>query len=271
MSQTATGYTVSQDWVAEGYADMEAARAAVVAAAPTDFTFNGRTMNRDDAQISVRPASDDPALKDDYIVTVPYANDQVQTSEDQAEQANQAEEELAAGGVVWAFSVGGGQTHVTTAESVSTHGEVEPDVVGVIGASKDGVAGVDIPDGAFAFSIKQRVVVDAAVVATIRSIQKKVNSDTFKGLVAGECLFLGLQSSDFVLGQKAELTYLFATIPNKAAMTVPGIAGTIPKKGWEHLDLYYAMKAGDKTLIHKPVGAQVTRPIEFTAFAPLGL
>lgn len=273
VSQTATGYTVSQDWVAEGYADIEAARAAVVAAAPASFAFNGVTLNRDDAGITLRNATDDPANKDDYIATVNYASAAATAgpSEEQAEQAEQVEDELVADGVVWSFSVGGGSTHVTTGTNITNYGDVEPEVEGVVGASKDGVAGVDIPNNAMTFSIKKRLVVDAAVVTTISATVGKVNTDAFKGLAAGECLFLGLQSGDFVLGQKAELTYQFAVQLNATGLTVPGIAGTITKKGWEYLDLYYQKIAGDKTLIHKPVGAQVIAVLKTAAFAPLGL
>lgn len=271
ISQTATGKSVSQDWVCEGATDIEDARAMAFAASPATFDFNGVTMNRKADDPSVRNATDDPANKDDYIVTVVYGVDELQASAEQAEQAVAAEDALVAGTAVWSFSIGGGQIHVTTGESISTFGDVETDVLGVVGASKDGVAGVDIPNNALVFSLKKRLVVTAAVVATIKATAGKVNTDAFKGLAAGECLFLGVQAGDFPLDVKAELTYNFAVQDNVAGLMIPGIPVAIDKDGWEYLDLYYEKKAGSKTLIHKPVGAQVLAVLKTAAFAPLGL
>lgn len=274
ITQSASGFKVTQEWIAQDYASMEAARAAVDAAAPATFTFNGEVLDKLPAEISVQNAVDDVALQNDYRFSVIYGQeDGVQPPV------------FGAGDLAWSFSIGGGSTHITRGTYVDSTGTIAEKQKGVIGATKEGVAGLDIPNNAFAFQIRKVYIggVTEAFVAGLKQYVGKVNSDAFKSHAAGEVLCLGISSGDIALGADCEITYQFAAQENVTGETLPGgLPGTYDKLGWDYLELVYSPQAsqesvngtptgGDKLLIHAPTGAQIIKIRKEIAFAGLGL
>ena len=91
----------------------------------------------------------------------------------------------------------------------------------------------------------------------------------FKGLAAGECLFLGAAGSKRGLGDW-EITFRFAGSPNVTGLAVGPISG-ISKKGWEYLWVRYKTEQGNNTLKQVPAQVNVEQVIETYEFANLGL
>ena len=107
-----------------------------------------------------------------------------------------------------------------------------------------------------------------------------MNNATFRGLAAGECLFLGasgtLHGTEFTDGTSGggdwEITYRFAASPNKTGITIGSISG-IAKKGWEYLWVRYAdvedMNA--MAMVKRPVAAYVEQVYESADFSSLDI
>ena len=177
------------------------------------------------------------------------------------------------------FDTGGGTRHITQSlATVSRHapaGKTAPDFQGAIGVTHDSVEGVDITVPVYHFSETHYLPnsqVTLGYRATLFGLTGKVNDADFKGLSAGECLFLGAAGSQRGFGEDWEITFRFAASPNTSSLTVGPITG-IAKKGWEYLWVRYA-DAEDpaaKTLVKKPVGAFVEKVYEDGDFSGLGI
>jgi hypothetical protein len=177
----------------------------------------------------------------------------------------------------FSFDTGGGTQHIT--QSLSTIGKyaasgTAPDFKGAIGVTHDNVEGVDITVPVYNFS-ETHYLADATVTPSYRgtlfNLTGKVNNGSFKGLAAGECLFLGASGSK--RGEDDwEITYRFAASPNRTGISVGPIT-VASKKGWEYLWVRYADEedAGSNTLVKKPIAAYVERVYEEGNFAALGI
>ena len=105
-----------------------------------------------------------------------------------------------------------------------------------------------------------------------------MNNATFRGLAAGECLFLGASGTlhgtetDTETTGDWEITYRFAASPNKTGITIGSISG-IAKKGWEYLWVRYAdvedMDA--MAMVKRPVAAYVEQVYESADFSLLDI
>jgi len=177
----------------------------------------------------------------------------------------------------FAFDTGGGNQHIT--QSLGTVGAyassgTSPNFQGAIGVTHDNVEGVDIAIPVYNFSETHYLadsVVTPAYRGTLFNLTGKVNNGSFKGLAAGECLFLGASgakrgSDDW------EITFRFAGSPNRTGITVGSITG-ISKKGWEYLWVRYAdvEDTASNTLVKRPVAAYVEKVYEEGNFAGLGI
>jgi hypothetical protein len=177
----------------------------------------------------------------------------------------------------FSFDTGGGTQHITQAiQTISRHAAsgTAPDFKGAIGVTHDNVEGVDITVPVYNFS-ETHYLADATVTLSYRgtlfNLTGKVNNGSFKGLAAGECLFLGASGSK--RGEDDwEITYRFAASPNRSGISVGPIT-VASKKGWEYLWVRYADEedAGSNTLVKKPIAAYVERVYEEGNFAALGI
>jgi len=177
----------------------------------------------------------------------------------------------------FAFDTGGGTQHIT--QSLGTVGSyaasgTAPNFGGAIGVTHDNVEGVDITVPVYNFS-ETHYLADATVTPSYRgtlfNLTGKVNNGSFKGLAAGECLFLGASGSK--RGEDDwEITYRFAASPNRTGISVGPIT-VASKKGWEYLWVRYADEedSGSNTLVKKPIAAYVERVYEEGNFAALGI
>ncbi len=178
----------------------------------------------------------------------------------------------------FAFDTGGGTQHITqsraTINSYAPSGETAPDFQGAIGVTENGVEGVDVAIPVYHFSETHYLddaVVTPAYKGTLFGLTGTVNSGSFKGLAAGECLFLGASGSKRGFGDW-EITFRFAGSPNVTGLSVGPISG-INKKGWEYLWVRYAEveDEGAQVLVKRPVAAYVERVYDSGNFAALGI
>ena len=184
------------------------------------------------------------------------------------------------GDSVYNFDTGGGTQHIT--QSLSTvhryaASGTAPDFKGAIGVTHDNVEGVDITVPVYNFSethYLSAATVTTAYKGTLFQLTGKVNSGSFRGLAAGECLFLGASGSRRGTGPDDdwEITFRFAGSPNRTGITVGPISG-IAKKGWEYLWVRYAdaEDTGSNTLVKQPIAAYVEKVYEDGNFAALGI
>ena len=180
----------------------------------------------------------------------------------------------------FAFDTGGGTQHttqsITTVSRYAASGTA-PDFGGAIGVTHDNVEGVDITVPIYNFSethYLSAAKVTTAYKGTLFQLTGKVNSGSFRGLAAGECLFLGASGSRRGTGPDDdwEITFRFAGSPNRTGISVGPITG-ISKKGWEYLWVRYAdaEDTGSNTLVKQPVAAYVEKVYEEGNFAALGI
>lgn len=184
-----------------------------------------------------------------------------------------------AGDSSFSFDTGGGTQHITQSLATvhSYPSGTAPDHQGAIGATESGVDGVDITVPVYSFSETHFFApetVDSTYKGKLFALTGKVNSASFRGLAAGECLFLGASGSRRGTGSDDlwELTFKFAGSPNRTGMSVGSISG-IAKEGWEYLWVRYEDEVDDtaKTMVKRPVAVYVEKVYESGNFSDLGL
>jgi hypothetical protein len=177
----------------------------------------------------------------------------------------------------FAFDTSGGTQHITqslaTIASYAASG-TPPNFGGAVGVTHDSVEGVDITIPVYSFS--ETHFLDAAFVTpayygTLFNLTGKVNDAGFKGLAAGECLFLGASGSKRGT-EDWEITYRFAGSPNRTGLVVGPMTG-INKKGWEYMWVRYADSEDTvaKAIVKKPVAAYIEKVYDEGNFAGLGI
>ncbi len=246
--------SVELRYIVFGTSDDLAAKAELASESPS--TYDG--LPRQSIQI-------EPLANDIWEGTVRYGEEQ------QSEPPQTGESSFA-------FDTGGGTQHITHSRStVGTYapaGVTAPNFQGAIGVTENGVDGVDITIPVYQFSETHYLadaVVTPAYKGTLFGLTGKVNSAGFKGLAAGECLFLG--ASGAKRGDEDwEITFRFAGSPNVTGLAVGPITG-IAKKGWEYLWVRYAdvEDTGAKMLVKRPISAYVEQVYESGNFAALGI
>lgn len=177
----------------------------------------------------------------------------------------------------FSFDTSGGSQHITQSiHTVMIYGGVTnaPDFYGAIGVTHDSVEGVDITVPVYSFS-ETHYLADSAVTdaykGTLFRLTGKVNTASFRGLAAGECLFLGASGSKRG-AEDWEISFKFAGSPNKTGITVGTITG-IAKKGWEYMWVRYAddVDATSKSIVKRPVGVYIEQVYENGDFSQLGI
>ncbi|QDU33056.1 hypothetical protein KS4_10970 [Poriferisphaera corsica] len=177
------------------------------------------------------------------------------------------------------FDTGGGSQHITqslqTVHRYGSSGNTAPDFKGAIGVTEGRVEGVDITVPVYHFSETHHFSssqVDNAYKGVLFHLTGKVNSNNFRGLNAGECLFLGASGSQRSDDDGWEITFRFAGSPNRSNLSIGYISG-ISKKGWEYLWVRYADAVDDSsnTLVKQPVAAYVEQVYEEASFSGLGI
>ena len=259
--QYTEGQSAELIYTVRGTADEAAAMTSLKATAPTSFQGLVRQLP------GVEPIYVDTTNPDGSIWsgTVTYAPLQYATPPE-------------TGDSVFSFDTGGGTQHITqslsTVSSYAVNGTA-PNFRGAIGVTHDSVEGVDIQVPVYNFSETHYIAATAVTdtyKGTLFQLTGKVNAATFRGLAAGECLFLGASGSQRGAEEDWEITFKFAGSANRTNLTVGQMTG-IAKKGWEYLWVRYAdvEDATSHTLVKQPVAAYVEKVYESGDFAGLGI
>lgn len=202
-------------------------------------------------------------------------------------------------GSEFTFDTTGGTKHVTqslaTVARYARDGEEAPDFNGAIGVSEDRVEGTDVPERKYEFS-ETHYLDDDQVTGdykrTLFLMTGRWNDADFKGLAAGECLFLGASGSKRG-NEKWAITYRFSGSENVFGMTIGAVTVEpygdpldegyyaayddtikgIDKLGWDYLWVRYEDFSDDpsKTLVKRPTAAYVERVLEPGDFSLLGI
>lgn len=154
---------------------------------------------------------------------------------------------------------------------------VAPNFGAAINVTDDTVEGVEIVIPNLGFEL--RVVmdeedVDNTYIGKLYELTGKVNDDNFRGLSAGECLFLGAQGDNQRGDGKFDLSFAFACSKNISGATVGGITG-VTKKGWDYIWFRYTKQvdgtANPKVPVMRATSAHVVQVYQSADFDELGL
>ncbi|MCE5230471.1 hypothetical protein LLG95_12875 [bacterium] len=174
---------------------------------------------------------------------------------------------------VLSFDTSGGTQHVTHSKSIEKYGgEDAPEPHGMIGATKDGIEGVDITVPVFRFTEQHTLpgdVVNDVYKMILFALTGKVNEQAFRGFPQYTVLFLGAAGSRRGDGQW-EITFYFAASPNIFDLYI-GEIGPIAKWGWNYLWVYCEDVQEGNALVKKPKVAYVARVYDPAPFSYLGI
>lgn len=182
----------------------------------------------------------------------------------------------------FSFETRGGSQHISqslaTVGRYAATGTTAADFGGAIAVDGDSVQGTEITVPVYTFTETHYFDdVSTGYKSTLFYLTGRVNDASFKGLAAGEALFLGAAgtksgSNSGGGGEPWEITFAFAGSPNVSGLSIGEITG-IAKKGWEYLWVRYteAEDTAAKMLIRKPIAAYVERVYREGNFASLGI
>ncbi len=255
--------TATLTYLIRGTADESAAYAALLAGAPA--TFNGMVQ---------RSAATEPVHVDSTDANASIWQGTVSYGRDGSQRPDVGDSSYSIGG--GSFDTTGGTFHVT--QSISTSGryapagQTAPDFKGAIGVSKDGVEGVDLTVPVYHFSetwILAAATVTDAYKGKLFALTGTVNNAAFRGLAAGECLFLGARGA-MRAGGDWEVTFEFAASPNRASFAVGDITVT-SKKGWEYMWVRYKDAVDQNEWVKVPASVHVEKVYQDGDFSQLGI
>lgn len=175
----------------------------------------------------------------------------------------------------YSFDTGGGSQRIYHSKATQRFGANAPNFKGAIGVTngKD-VEGVDIALPVFNFAETHTLddeFVTPGYKGVLFALTGRTNSEVFRGLQPGECLFLGASGAKRGVGDW-ELTYRFAASPNATNLQIGDIT-VASKKGWEYLWVLYedTEDSTAKMLVKQPLAAYVERVYDEANFAALGI
>lgn len=144
---------------------------------------------------------------------------------------------------------------------------------GAINYDGENVGGADILVPTYQFS-ETHVFTDAAITQAYKAVlfraTGKTNNAPFKGLQAGEVLFLGASGQRRAEDLLWELTFRFNCSPNLTNLSVGNITG-ITKRGWDLLWVRYDDSIGTQGIIKQPLGVYIERVYDETNMAALNI
>ena len=146
----------------------------------------------------------------------------------------------------YSFDTTGGTQHITVAlKHIGDYGDQSLNFEGLINVNPDGIAeGVDVVVPQFRWQETHNVNVDLlteAYAIALMKITGCVNTDVFRGLAAGEVMFLGATGS--TEGEDtAPITYHFHAEPNAVNIRIGDHIVVPEKKGHEYMWMSYETK-----------------------------
>lgn len=178
----------------------------------------------------------------------------------------------------YTFETGGATAHITQSLGTTRYapsGATAPDFFGAIGVNGDSVDGVDVTIPTFNFTETYRfpgATVSGAYKMVLFNLTGKTNNATFRGLAAGEVLFLGASGTKTGIDDW-EIAFKFAASPNVSGLSLGGGITVTAKPGWDYLWVRFAdaEDTAAKALVKRPVAAYVERVYQAADFSLLGI
>jgi len=179
----------------------------------------------------------------------------------------------------YSFETGGGTQHIT--HSLATYdyapdGKTAPPSHGLIGATADGVEGVDIgvPEYRWAETHPTQVsIITDTWKGIVYNLTNTFNATTFRGFPSGTVQFLGMTGTIRGGESVAYLTVRFAASPTLENFTIGDSPDQIVvpiKRGWDYLTIRSDRTAEGNVLNQKPIAAYVHRVLEPGEFSNMG-
>lgn len=134
------------------------------------------------------------------------------------------------------FDTSGGKEHIVHSRETYKYPNDAPNSHNLIGNTGESVEGVDAVVPLYKFSethYMPSALITTAYRGTLFRLTGRVNSSSFRGFQAGECLFLGASGNSRNNGDYA-MRFGFAASPNVQNITIGDITGIV-KKGWQYL------------------------------------
>ena len=256
---TGDNASATRRYTIKGTADEMAAKAALLAAVP-DYYDNLVRRSREVSPVFVDILNPDVSIWDGVV------------------RYGLRQREPETGHSEYSFDTGGGTQHITqslaTMGIYAAPGRIAPDFHGAIGVTKDSIEGVDITVPIHNFTETHylpKVYVTGAYKINLFRLTGKVNNVTFRGLAAGEVLFLGASGS-IRSEDDWEITFRFCGSPNRRNVQIGNITGIV-KMGWDYMWVWYedTEDAFAHVLVKAPVAVYVERVYEFGDFSVLGI
>lgn len=250
-------------YIVRGTNDIDAARGAVVTAAPATYT--------------VGP----------YVLNLLEVSSDAEGDELFRSQAQYGIARTSGSGTVggtppneFSFDIGGGTDHITQAIATTPYapsGVTAPDYQKAIGVTDTGVEGADIVAPQFNFSIVKyfaNSALNTAYYVAVRGLVGKTNAGSFQGFAAGEVLFLGATGTrrSTSSSDRTPVTFKFAVNAPVTGATIGTITG-INKAPWELVDVRYTELEDTtaKTVVKRPTAVYVHQVYESGNFGDLNL
>jgi hypothetical protein len=152
-----------------------------------------------------------------------------------------------------------------------------PNFNGLVGVTRDGVEGVDVPIPSFAFSIDYRFSsISQAYLYLCHQLTGCVNNATFLGFAAGELLFtgidgeVGMTSGGAIVLSSSPISFNFEASPNQSGLQVGPF--TIPfKYGWDYLWPRTVEEASNDAVIRTTTSVHIDRVLRWADLSMLGI
>jgi len=185
------------------------------------------------------------------------------------------------GAAAFAFDTTGATQHITQDISTPIKSAIgttpAPDLGGAIGATPNGVEGVDITVPCYKWTETHWIsnaFVDDAYRKLLAYLTGHTNDAPFRGFAIGEILFLGAQGASRGDDEDWEVTFHFAESDNHDDIVV-GDIDNIEKKGWEYLTIQYEWtevgSGAEKVIVPQPKHIYVHQVYYDGDFGNLGL
>ena len=182
--------------------------------------------------------------------------------------------EFQPGSIAWDTT--GHTEHITQGRSAEQRLPANAaDFKSAINVNGDGVDGIDVVKPAMRYSetwlLPASTAIDEDYVIAVFGLTGTVNLNTFRAFGPGSALFLGARAQWQGDLPYVAVTYEFEARANEPQYAVQGIAGTMNKKGWEHVWIAYEGEGNNGKLVRNPVAVYKNKIYPEMDWAPLQL
>jgi hypothetical protein len=274
--QSTHGNVITFRYLCKGSSDEAAIIAAVVAEAPTDYTFvvDGDNVTVPQAPIKLEPLwADTETSTGHWLATVPYQDTGAAPYPPQAGEVDEGFDIL-----TQTRHITQSINHVQSYDSSGTLGDPHS---GAIGWDGENNVGTDILEPIFRFTKRgylEQATVTPSFQGDLMDLVSRINDDTFFGFAAGQVMLIGVAGKLRARTSTAlwEMTYSFAASKNRTNLVIgkaPNQITVAVKGGWHYLWVEYqtTVDGANNRLVAPPIAAHVEQVYRDGDFSLLGI